>query len=145
MRGKKAFELFQGDFIKMGRMRFYVKEMSGTGAGEKAGEKVQGDVQNLQVQAIDLSDQQCKTNSEIEEGDTCRFCLFEEVDSLEDPLLNVCDCDGSMRFIHVRCLQKWNMDKVVFKNTTSSKSYLWKSLECEICKYVYSGIFSGLS
>jgi hypothetical protein len=27
MKSKKQFELSQGDFIKMGRMRFYVKEL----------------------------------------------------------------------------------------------------------------------
>lgn len=48
MKGKKAFELIQGDFIKMGRMRFYVKEMSTTGTQQPA-EKVEVNVQALQV------------------------------------------------------------------------------------------------
>lgn len=34
----------------------------------------------------------------------CRFCLFEEQESLEDPLINCCDCDGSMKYIHIKCL-----------------------------------------
>jgi E3 ubiquitin-protein ligase DOA10 len=96
------------------------------------------------VEAIDLSRESCKTENEIEE-DTCRFCLYEEMDEINDPLINACDCDGSMKFIHVKCLQKWNMDKVQIKQTVNSKSYLWKVLECEICKYVYHGNYSIIS
>lgn len=34
----------------------------------------------------------------------CRFCLFEEIDSKNNPLVCGCNCDGSMKYIHIECL-----------------------------------------
>ncbi|KAK3090299.1 hypothetical protein FSP39_010744 [Pinctada imbricata] len=56
--------------------------------------------------------------------DACRICQCDvcEIDQ-NSPLISPCLCDGSMKFVHQACLQKWikSSDKTV----------------CELCKYEY--------
>ena len=42
----------------------------------------------------------------LTEEDNCRICLKAE-NSTENPLLSVCVCKGSVRFVHFICLRKW--------------------------------------
>jgi hypothetical protein len=41
-----------------------------------------------------------------ESGRNCRICL-DEADSDENPFITPCKCDGSMKYIHLSCLQEW--------------------------------------
>eukprot|EP00388_Colpodella_angusta_P000919 GDKJ01003098.1.p1 GENE.GDKJ01003098.1~~GDKJ01003098.1.p1 ORF type:complete len:910 (+),score=232.05 GDKJ01003098.1:40-2769(+) len=38
---------------------------------------------------------------------TCRICLDEELDVIENPLIAPCSCRGSMAFVHLNCLRRW--------------------------------------
>ena len=40
------------------------------------------------------------------EEPVCRFC-FESGDSEHGPLVSPCKCAGSLRFVHVKCLHRW--------------------------------------
>ena len=42
-----------------------------------------------------------------------------------------------MKFIHVSCLMEWLENKKHMKETPYVNSYIWKNLECEICKANY--------
>ena len=39
---------------------------------------------------------------------TCRICFG---DGTEGKLLSPCLCKGSMRFVHVECLQRWRLER----------------------------------
>mmetsp|Transcript_20882 Transcript_20882/g.19923 ORF Transcript_20882/g.19923 Transcript_20882/m.19923 type:complete len:135 (-) Transcript_20882:1103-1507(-) len=39
-----------------------------------------------------------------------------------------------MKHIHLECLQGWLNSKRITKSTPNIKSYIWKSLDCELCK-----------
>lgn len=39
-----------------------------------------------------------------------------------------------MRFIHIECLKEWLHSNRAVKVNVHTKSYMWKSLECELCK-----------
>lgn len=67
---------------------------------------------------------------------TCRICLGESADA-EDPFFSPCQCSGTMKYIHVLCLQKWLKSKLHVKQTGFSTSIYWKTLECELCKTTY--------
>lgn len=54
--------------------------------------------------------------------------------SYDDPLLSVCMCSGTMRFIHLRCLQEWQENKKLFKSSDFYVSLAWENLACELCK-----------
>lgn len=43
-----------------------------------------------------------------------------------------------MKFIHLNCLKEWLEGKKHKKETPVVNSYIWKNLECEICKSAYS-------
>ena len=42
-----------------------------------------------------------------------------------------------MKHIHFECLQEWLESKKHMKETPEVNSYIWKGLECEICKTPY--------
>ena len=50
---------------------------------------------------------------------------------------SICKCSGSLKSIGVSCLKEWLAGKRHFKETDIVNSYIWKGLECEICKFPY--------
>lgn len=66
----------------------------------------------------------------------CRICLGENCDA-EDPFFSPCHCAGTMKYIHVLCLQRWLKSKLHTKSTGFSISVYWKTLECELCKKTF--------
>ena len=63
----------------------------------------------------------------------CRICLMDDNEP-ENPLVNPCNCIGSVRFIHVECIKKWLMSKITTKMFNFLIVHSFKNLECEICK-----------
>ena len=76
-------------------------------------------------QKVPLSEQFC-----------CRICLSEDNEP-DNPLFTPCKCAGTMRFIHLNCLQEWLTSKKVTRESSYVKTYYWKNLECELCKTVF--------
>jgi len=72
---------------------------------------------------------------------------WEKTSTPENPLLNSCQCDGSVRYIHYDCLKFWLKQKMVKKEEPNLISYTWKQFECEICKKPYPYVFrsNGIS
>ncbi len=68
----------------------------------------------------------------------CRICLSEE--EPDNTLINPCSCTGSMKYIHITCLKEWLEGKKHMKETEVVNSYIWKNLECEICKTSYADL-----
>ena len=81
------------------------------------------------------------SNGEVENL-ICRICLSEE-ELPEHELITPCKCMGSMRFIGLSCLKNWLAGKRHCKETSIVNSYIWKNLECEICKSPFKEIFVG--
>ena len=69
---------------------------------------------------------------DIGEEETCRLCFDTEVDPSNDPLLEPCDCIGSMRFIHASCLFESRVNS--FNPRTLD--------ECGLCRSTYTTIDS---
>ena len=78
-----------------------------------------------------------KTKKKIEEKkeNFCRICYGEE-DDKDDPLLQPCICHGSMKYIHFNCLKHWLKTNtyILTEEHESSKSFIYKLPECELCK-----------
>ena len=77
-----------------------------------------------------------KNNPDIQ----CKVC-WDNSSTMENPLLNSCQCDGSVRFIHYECLKFWLKQKMIKKEDKNLISYTWKQFECEICKKPYPYVF----
>ena len=63
----------------------------------------------------------------------CRICLSEQ-ELPDHELITPCKCGGSMRYIGLSCIKEWLEGKRHCKETLNVNSYIWKHLECEICK-----------
>lgn len=64
---------------------------------------------------------------------TCRICLSED-EYPEHELIQACQCAGSMKYIGLSCIKQWLHGKRHCKETRVVNSYIWKNLECELCK-----------
>ena len=47
-----------------------------------------------------------------------------------------------MQYIHLECLREWLEGKKHMKETAWVNSYIWKNLECEICKLAYQDMIT---
>ena len=71
----------------------------------------------------------------------CRICLEEEDEENEHELISPCICSGSLKYIGLHCLKSWLENKRHCKETQAVNSYIWKGLECEICKTPFKDTF----
>ena len=70
----------------------------------------------------------------------CRICLSEQ-EMPEHELISPCKCTGSMSHIGISCIKEWLTGKRHCKETEYVNSYIWKQLECEICKSPLKDIY----
>lgn len=115
--------LKEGDIIKLGRVSFKITSLQAQ------------DDRNLSDNTQDSEDIDCDVPNERENG-VCKVCFFEDSDP-ENPLISPCNCSGTMKYIHLSCLQQWLALRMVSRSTENCITYSWKSMECEICKCPY--------
>jgi len=70
----------------------------------------------------------------------CRIC-YSNKNTIENPLLTICKCSGSLKFIHKNCFKIWILSKSHQKSKMLIKSLLLDSFICELCKSNYTCIF----
>lgn len=109
---RHGFKLAQGDIIKIGRVKLKVKEIN-QGGHEQAEEGMY--------------------DGSFNNENTCRIC-FRTHCNIIDPLIPVCKCSGSMELVHLLCLRRYLLSKAIKKNFSNCISYLWKSIQCDVCK-----------
>ena len=65
----------------------------------------------------------------------CRICYLED-DTDNNPLIQPCQCSGSMKYIHLDCLKKWigTRNYLNIENSEFCSIFLVKELDCELCK-----------
>ena len=143
----------------MGRVRFRVKSFKGNSENNalcpfkdmKEEILTQGDgldefvaLHNKKKDSLEMgSNNNNNSNKEANSSQNnlnlaCRVCL-EKTDTEDDPLLTPCKCAGTMKFIHLLCLQKWLRGRTVIKQNPVSTTIIYKSLSCELCKTVFPG------
>jgi len=60
-----------------------------------------------------------------------------KTNTLENPLLSLCKCTGTLKYIHLNCIKLWINSKLIKTNIQGIQSYYWKLYECEVCKTQY--------
>jgi hypothetical protein len=70
----------------------------------------------------------------ISEEWICRVCLDSQVEP-DNFLISPCKCAGSMKNIHIKCLQEWLESKKTVNSGYYTCSYCWPNFECELCKF----------
>ncbi len=139
------FNLSKGDIIKLGRLKFKVKDFrTDSMPAYEDGSPIKGrkslDLANFGVHDDEISEEAVEIDCGIVDASqpdiACRFCWSNEHDDT-NPLLNSCKCAGSVRLIHYDCLKNWLKVKMNKKEDETLISYIWKQFECEICKKPY--------
>uniref|UniRef100_UPI00398E6C96 E3 ubiquitin-protein ligase MARCHF7 isoform X2 n=1 Tax=Pristiophorus japonicus TaxID=55135 RepID=UPI00398E6C96 len=68
-------------------------------------------------------------DSDDEEGDICRICqMGAGATSPPNPLIQPCNCTGSLQYVHQECMKKWLQSKI------NSGADLIAVTTCELCK-----------
>ena len=71
-----------------------------------AGDDSENDFAEEEEIEIDCGVVDSADRSEGQDPIQCKICWSNE-QTKENPLLNSCKCDGSVRFIHYECLKYW--------------------------------------
>ena len=68
-----------------------------------------------------------------------------EAETEDNPKIKACKCEGSVKYIHFKCLKQWLESKMTTKNTENHHTLSWKQFECELCKmhFAYSFKYKG--
>ena len=146
------YYLCQNDVIKLGRVKYSINEINipsknnNIEISNKAPPASSGyNINELNNGTLPVFDFIFKASdaseySEIPEEDkVCIICQSDENEKETNPLVNLCNCSGGMRFSHFYCIKKWLKTKLTQEENEKKtvKSYNIKSFNCEICKTPY--------
>lgn len=127
--------LAEGDVIKLGRVYFRIRKIQ-----PKLIKKVEGASATVsnKVQEKDFSFADCQTadpnSTDTSSNDlsSCRICL-DCTNDVQNPILQICKCSGSMKYVHLDCIRKWVDNKILKVSSVNLLSFYHKSLTCEVC------------
>lgn len=115
------YRICEGDIIRLGRIKIKVKEIN-----------LEGNSSPTRIKSI-LSIDSMSEDDCIQSDFMCRICLSEYY-THENPLVSPCSCDGTMKHIHLHCLQRYISSKLVSKSTAHTVSISYKKVSCDLCK-----------
>ena len=121
------YTLTEGDIIKLGRFKLRVRQIC-IGPDD---DPVRPDLSGGSGQTPMGSVAPPEAN-----GMPCRICLLDGSGSDEDPLIQACNCRGSIQYVHLGCLRYWINGRLCLTDA-SKHAYLFKQLSCELCKVNY--------
>jgi hypothetical protein len=124
-----GYRLCEGDVLRIGRAKFRVMEINGEqGINQTGLQDFHSLVPNEEEGSEEAEDEEEETGAA-----PCRVCLSDKT-SADNPMLAPCNCAGTMRLIHLKCLQQWLRSRLATKASANVVSFSWKSLDCELCK-----------
>ena len=137
-----GYQLNEGDIIKIGRYKVKVRRIN-----------LNNDINTNKNDNNDISYDEIKSkdsknkiiindlnkninNNNINTDKQCRICFNN--DEKISPLISPCSCTGSLKYIHLLCLQKWLQSKIKLDykevNENLISAYKYQRVQCEICK-----------
>jgi len=128
--------LQEGDVFKLGRFKLRVRQMvpgpSSQAALAAGASTVQPELQLDETEAEAGPTEQQQDLSTI----PCRICLLEGSTD-DDPLISSCNCNGSIRYVHLGCLRHWIKGRLNLSDSMPNGTYFYKQLTCELCHSSY--------
>ncbi len=153
--GGSALRLSAGDIIKLGRCKFLIKEI--VSKPNNIARRPTSDHLPTQEDCMRFSEDESGAEMNLSEDENvppnnercepagpdhenrCRVCL-SDTDTKDNPLVaSPCKCSGSVKYLHLLCLQYWLKNKVTVTHTAAVASYSWQPLQCDVCKEHYPG------
>lgn len=122
-------------------MKFRIREMKTTLSTTTQKPALKPEIKTKEEEVAANDNKQAKSTSSLNNSMSkneiiCRIC-FTEGGEVDNPLITPCSCSGTMKYIHLQCLQQWLKTKLHTKVSGNSVSILWKTLECELCKKAF--------
>lgn len=123
------YKLKRGDILRIGRVLLKVKDY-------------RCEASNLYEDRISFPKEDStidvKTKDDRATGaeDTCRVCFGGETGE-DNPLLSLCSCTGTMKYVHYLCVKTWLHSAVEETVAAHFIAYQWKTFHCEICTLPY--------
>eukprot|EP00929_Paragymnodinium_shiwhaense_P043295 TRINITY_DN22286_c0_g1_i1.p1 TRINITY_DN22286_c0_g1~~TRINITY_DN22286_c0_g1_i1.p1 ORF type:complete len:446 (+),score=79.90 TRINITY_DN22286_c0_g1_i1:101-1438(+) len=125
---EQGHRLSEGDVIKLGRFRFFVRQLVGAPPpGRRV--KIRVGEESNEFNTVHVDPAVSGLTSQV-----CRICLTEGSED-GDPLIAPCQCRGTIESVHLGCLRQWINGRLGYSD--KSGSFLYKPLACELCKYIY--------
>jgi len=130
------------DVIKLGRVIFKVSQIRlGQGRQERPNRRSiidsirdhRRDLETFIVKDI-VEETETKSNKSSNAGILCKICLYDKSDEENDPLISPCKCIGSVKYVHLKCMQNWVKSKLNMQQNRNIVTILWKNLHCELCR-----------
>lgn len=149
--GSKGYQLKERDLIKVGdiMLRVHKIKTAGNSTSNRLDTSYKSTILNfirdqrdaLLVESkkddslVKKNPNQSSANSMNSSGILCKICLSSQVEK-NDPLITPCKCTGSMKHVHLRCIQHWMKSKLTTVNEGSGQvtTMCWRNLQCELCK-----------
>ena len=135
--------IYQGDIIKLGyiSLKFDLIFFSNNGNDINNNNLYSnGNINIIQEKNASFSS---KYNSKENEK-FCRICFQKGIKSLQgnndseiDPLISVCKCRDSMKYVHLSCLKNKINLNIYKKHYKHHDIYLFQNYNCEICLSTY--------
>jgi len=136
----ERYELKVNDVIRLGRVAFRINQIK---VIEDTTEKVNSPDQKQIIESIKAHMQKDPENGDemlpepakklSDSNVCCKICLCEN-DEPDDPMISPCECIGSVRYVHLKCIQNWVKSKLNIQENKNIVTIYWKNLSCELCK-----------
>jgi hypothetical protein len=123
------YKLNRGDILRIGKIQLKVKDYRIEASSILTDKEAFPNENNI----VDLQEKEDKPAT-VE--DVCKICFGVEETS-DNPLLSICRCTGTMKFVHYFCLKTWLHSNVIERITSQVISCYWKTFNCEICTANY--------
>lgn len=108
---KLSYELKKTDIIKLGRIQFRVKDLQTPSVLKNDPKSIENNEDIEEVRSIIVKNEEPHDSDGESSVPQCRFCWMTEATD-DNPLINVCVCTGTMKYIHLSCLKRWVKSKV---------------------------------
>lgn len=125
-----------GDVIKLGRVMFKIKQFK-VGEEAQTTSSYQKSILDSIREHMEHSGQtsllQNQDRKQSMGGQICKICLGDKAEK-DNPLISPCKCIGSVKYVHLECLQAWVKSKLNMHQNKNLITIFWKNLNCELCK-----------
>jgi hypothetical protein len=153
----KYININEGDIIKIGRIRMKFDKISFKSKDKSFYDLVYKNILNnsqvlnskennetmsahrILASSI-VNNQSSARNTEFNNNNNnkpyCRLC-YQSESTVTDPLISPCNCNGSMKYIHLSCLKNSIKLKYHKKSNNYYDMFLFQNYSCEICLSMY--------
>ena len=133
---ERGYPLEPGDYVRFGRIEYKINQMQKHDmTGELAifaDHKTKGGVKKGPY--IHITD--AKLTIKNDESIQCKYCMMSDIseEEFENLLITPCNCKGSERHVHFKCLKDWINKKVKNTPKVNVLDINFTELNCELCR-----------